>query len=175
MARVTQHTAAKDAPKACPQAKKGEVYYGWKTRMKGQRDGVFRCTVGRPPKASELTSSEYLSRVYEIQEEIAEATAESIDDFESMRDGWVEAIRELGDEQGEKFDNMPDGLQQGDTGQLLEERRDECEAWADELEAVTVNERDEDTYDPDDHEAYENDVAQDIAEAISECAGTGPG
>jgi hypothetical protein len=56
-------------------------------------------------------------------------------DIEELR-GFIDTIRELGEEQGEKFDNMPEGLQQGDTGQLLEERRDGCESWAGEIESA---------------------------------------
>ena len=58
------------------------------------------------------------------------ANAQSPEDFR----GVAEALRELGSEQQEKYDNMPEGLQQGDTGQMLEERASNCESWADEIE-----------------------------------------
>jgi hypothetical protein len=44
------------------------------------------------------------------------------DDLASRRDDIVSDLESVKDETDEKFNNMPDGLQQGDTGQLLEER-----------------------------------------------------
>ena len=58
------------------------------------------------------------------------ANAQSPEDFR----GVAEALRELGSEQQEKYDNMPGGLQQRDNGQMLEERASNCESWADEIE-----------------------------------------
>ncbi len=46
----------------------------------------------------------------------------------------AEEIRSLGQSEREKYDNMPEGLQQGETGQTLDERANNCESWADEVE-----------------------------------------
>ncbi len=48
----------------------------------------------------------------------------------------AQRLRDLADECTEKHDNMPEGLQQGDSGQLLEERADMCNSAADELDGI---------------------------------------
>jgi hypothetical protein len=52
-------------------------------------------------------------------------------------------MTDLGEQAQESFDNMPEGLQQGDTGQMLENRAQAChdaaatlEALADEFDAL---------------------------------------
>lgn len=133
----------KKALKDNPVAKKGESYYWWKPKV-GGRGGAKRYSKDRP-KPSQLTQSEFLSAVYSLQEEMAEAQADTADDLIGLRDGWVESIREIGQECQDKFDNMPDGLQQGDTGQTLEERAQAMEQWADDLEAVDLDDAPEPT------------------------------
>lgn len=118
----------KAARKDNPVAKKGESYYWWKP-MVGGRGGAKRFSKERP-KPSQLTQSEFLSRLYEEQESLDAAT-----DAEGMK-AVAEAIRELGEEQQGKYDNMPEGLQQGETGQLLEERAQGCQSWADEIDTA---------------------------------------
>ena len=95
------------------------------------------------PRPSQTTASEFLSALYAIQESMEDAEPTDADDFVSMRDAWAEEIRELGDQQTEKFDNMPPGLQDGDTGQLLQERADAMEQWAGEVESVEVDTEDD--------------------------------
>jgi hypothetical protein len=174
MARVKRVTARKDGPQACPQAKKGDVYYFWKHRMKGSRSGFFRCTVGRPPTRSETTLSDYRGQVYDIQDEIAASSAETVEEFDSLRDEWVERINDLCDEQRDKLDAMPEALQEGS---VVQERIDECDEWSSEVEAVTVDEPNREDY-PEEGDGYQGEyeeaLANAIAEAISECAGMGP-
>lgn len=166
MPKVTKTTARKDNPKACPQAKAGQVYYWWRTRMKGARSGITRCSL-TPPKPSQLTMSAYYAAVYELQEEIS---AFAVDDSDSAEDGianletqieeWAERAREIGSEQQEKLDNMPDGLQQGDVGMLLEERSQACETWADEIDALSEQLPDPAAYDGDDLDSFWEDCQQ---------------
>jgi hypothetical protein len=69
-------------------------------------------------------------------------------------------IRTLGEECQEKHDNMPEGLQQGDTGQLLETRAQECEGKAEELEsAARALDSFEEPEDEDDKEQAREDAA----------------
>ena len=56
------------------------------------------------------------------------------DNLEGERDSIVEDIRALGEEQSDKLSNMPDGLQQAPTGEMLQNRADACEDWASEIE-----------------------------------------
>ena len=79
--------------------------------------------------------------MYDIQDSISAALDDfrsggEADDLASALNDAAEQLRELGQECQDKFDNIPEGLQQGDTGQLLENRAQECEAKADELESA---------------------------------------
>lgn len=120
--------------------KVGDSYYWWKTRMKGQRDGRMHYSKTRP-RPSQLTMSEYLGTAYGIQEGIEDecqtvATKDDVNAFADTLRSAADEVRELGSAQEEKFNNMPDGLQQGDIGQLLEQRAQACETIADELESA---------------------------------------
>lgn len=48
----------------------------------------------------------------------------------------IESI--MGDQQ-DRLDNMPEGLQEGDVGQLIQERIDACEATMDELDNIDID------------------------------------
>jgi hypothetical protein len=80
------------------------------------------------PKRSELTQSEFLATVWDIEDRL-EALSDPAE-LESI----IEDIRQVGEEQTEKRDNMPEGLQDAPTGELLEQRADMCEDWANNLE-----------------------------------------
>lgn len=118
----------KSARKDNPVAKKGESYFWWKP-MVGGRGGAKRYSKERP-RPSQLTQSEFLSRFYDIEEQIAEA--KDPDTLEQI----AQDLSELGDETREKYDNMPDGLREGDTGQMLDERATGCDEWRGEIERV---------------------------------------
>jgi len=144
MAKVHE---VKHARKAIPSAgiKVGDPYFWWKF-MVGGRGGAKRVSKTYP-RRSQTTQSEFYAAVYDLEDRLADMKAENYettDDLKSDLEDIASEARALGEEQGEKFDNMPEGLRQGDTGQLLEERRDACEAWADELDAIEVEEVDED-------------------------------
>ncbi len=122
--------------------KKGESYYWWKFRFGGKH---YSKTA---PKQSQLTSSDFLSQVYSIEERLAEVS--NLEEAVSERDEVVEELRGLADEQEEKRSNMPEGLQDGPTGELLQGRYDSCNEFADELEAIDLDiEKDEDESDED--------------------------
>jgi hypothetical protein len=129
MARVHERKARKDYP--AQGIKKGDTYFTWKTRMT-----VGKSYVGRihrsltRPVLSQLTSSTWRIRLDAVSQSIAAA-----EDADGLR-AAAEELRELGNEQREKFDNMPEGLQQGDTGQTLEQQADDCESAADEIDAA---------------------------------------
>lgn len=108
--------------------KKGESYYWWKFRY----GGLHRSKT--PPKPSQLTQSEFLSTMYSIEETIQELSI--VDDLESSIEEIKGELENLRDETQDKFDNMPEGLQQGDTGQLLEGRVSSVEDMISELEQI---------------------------------------
>lgn len=139
------HTVQR-ARKAIPSAgiRKGDSYYWWKFRYGPKRVSKTY------PKPSQLTQSEFLSSMYDLQERIDQLDPESyVDDPESLRselEDIAAEIRGLGEEQASKRDNMPEQLQDSDVGVLLEERADGCESWADELESIDPDLPDHDDF-----------------------------
>jgi hypothetical protein len=90
-------------------------------------------------------------------------------------------IENLESETRDKFDNMPDSLQYGDTGQLLEGRADSLQEWIDELQGLDLEgepdraEIEEEVKEefgpkPDDatQEDYDSDIETLVEEKISE-------
>lgn len=117
--------------------KKGDSYYHWSFRHGGIRRSKTY------PKPSQLTQSEFLSAMYDLQEQLHEATTtfskasgikSDFDDFISSLQEIAEGVREQGEECSSRRDNMPEQLQDSDSGQLLESRSEQCEEIANELE-----------------------------------------
>ncbi len=125
MAKIQERKAAKDYP--ANGIKKGDTYFFVAIKTGPRSSRTIRSLVR--PKRYELTTSAFKGALWRIEDE----GFNEIDDPEGLR-GVAEEIRDLGGEQQESFDNMPEGLQQGDTGQLLEERATGCEEWADAIE-----------------------------------------
>src|SRR5688572_28613764 len=110
--------------------KAGSPYRWWKFRYSSK---FVRCMLDKcAPKPSQLISNPFQSALAGISEGIDEALGQARSQtdptiaIEAIRSA-AEELRSLGEEQQEKLDNMPEGLQQGDTGQLLENRANECE------------------------------------------------
>ncbi len=131
--------------------KSAASYYHW-TFKTGPRSSLKKFSKTRP-KPSQLTLSPFLSVLYELQENVTDG-AWSFDSLESQIEETASCLRELSEEAMQSFENMPEGLQQGDTGQLLEERADCCESAADELESLDPNSEEYDG-NPDDENAIE--------------------
>ena len=144
MARLHFVKKARKADKAAG-IKKGDSYYWWKF-MVGGRGGVKRKSKVKPRRSS-LTQSEFLAAMYDAEDDLAVVLAafESDGDFEELAtacESASEMVRQTGEDCQSKYDNMPDGLQQGDTGQLLEQRVQQADEIADELENAATNIRD---------------------------------
>lgn len=141
MAKVTLVAKARKSPGPCGKCgekiKAGDAYRWWKFRFGGKH---VRCvTMGCRPRPSDLTQSEFYGTLYSIQETIQDACTEArvSEDASALIEearSQAEELRGLGSEQEDKLSNMPEGLQQGDTGQLLQTRAEECQSKADELE-----------------------------------------
>lgn len=112
--------------------KKGESYYWW-AFMVGGRGGPKHYSK-TPPKRSQLTQSEFLGSLYDLEDAISDLTAD--DGLESAVSDIAQQFRDLGDEQEGKKENMPDALQDSETGQMLEQRKDRCHEIADELDGL---------------------------------------
>jgi hypothetical protein len=106
----------------------------WHWSMKTAYSSVKRKSKTRP-RASEMTLSDFWGQVYGLQEDMEDATAD-FDSIEDIKQDAANRIREIGEECREKFDNMPEGLQQGSSGELLEQRAESCESAADEIECL---------------------------------------
>ena len=142
--------AAKDYPEHG--IKKGESYYWWKFRFGGKHYSKT------PPKRSQLTQSDFLSQIYEIEDDIAIFECNNPEDLRSALDDFASRISGLGEECSDRLSNMPESLQQGSTGELLQNRADECELWASEVEAIDVPDF-ENTESPTDDEKAELESA----------------
>jgi hypothetical protein len=140
MPKVHHRKARKDYPDQ--HIKAGDMYYTWSLKTGPRSSRTYRQL--SPPRRSQLTTSGFLQQLYDLEDQLSVITAEDIVDLTSQVEDLASQIRELGEEEQGKYDNMPEGLQQGDTGMLLEERAQAMEAWADELEQVCSS-WDEDT------------------------------
>ena len=153
----------KKARKARPEhgIEVGDSYYYW-AFMQGGRGGPKHYSKTRPTR-SQLTQSDFLSQIYEMEDR--GFTAEDPDGLRDERDTLVSDLESLGDEQYDKFSNMPDVLQQGDTGQLLEQRQEACQNIASEFEGIDL--------DCDVEEGDEEGMQSWIADKVSELESVG--
>ena len=144
MPRVHTQKAGKDYPDIG--VKKGDTYYWWKFRYGGKRKSKSY------PKPQQLTQSDFLQQVYDINDEIGDL--EWSEDLQVSIDEIIERVTELRDEQEEKRSNMPEQLQEVGTGEMLQNRMDSLDEMIDELESV----------DPDIEEEEWHEIHDDINE-----------
>jgi len=151
MPKVTKVLSArKDVPHA--DIKVGDTYYWWKFRFGGKR---YSKTY---PKASELTQSNYLSQLYDIQDEINGMFAESVEDIEYFIEDIKERLESLKDETEESLNNMPESLQYSPTGELLQERIDSLDLAISEFESIDLD------FDEESDESLEDWISDKISE-----------
>ena len=129
--------------------KKGESYYWWKFK----RGGKYYSKTA--PRRSQLTQSAFYAAIFDIEDEIADAPAD--DGLAGIADDIASRLRELGDECQSNLDNMPEGLQQGSSGELLQERVSAMEQAADEIESLEFDEPNGDDFDLPEQEEGESD------------------
>jgi len=180
MPRVHHRKARKDYPASG--IKKGDMYYTWDLKTGPRSSITYRQLT--PPKPWQLTSSPFLQEYYRLQHAIENLVAESAEDLEAQMENLRGEIEALAEETREKFDNMPEGLQQGDIGQLLEERADGLDSWVSDLEGVDLDfsfeeEEPSQHHEPDAHAAWEERKEeaerQFVEDAIAEIQGFDPG
>lgn len=160
MARVLTRVARKDYPEAG--IKKGETYY--KVSLKTGPRSSRTLKSKTPFKRHQLTSSEYLQRVYLLADETIPAIS-CPDDLQSLKD----ELEEIKNELDEKLENMPEGLKQGPTGQTLEERMSECDDFISTLDQIDFEEEDAWDAENSDHETYEEYVNSVVEEIQGAC------
>ncbi len=160
MARVLTRVARKDYPEAG--IKKGETYY--KVSLKTGPRSSRTLKSKTPFKRHQLTSSDYLQRVYLLADETIPAISEPAD-IQGIKD----ELDELKTELEEKLENMPEGLREGPTGQTLQERIDECESFTSELDGIEFEEESDWDAEESDHETYADYVAAIVEEVQGSC------
>lgn len=131
---MAKATFVKAARKAVPSAgiNVGDSYYWWAFRYGGKHYSKT------PPKPSQLTQSNFLAQLYAIQEDQGDLPAD--DNLPSAVEDLVSRLNDLADECESNRENMPESLQDSETGQLLESRADACRSAADELEGLDLSE-----------------------------------
>lgn len=144
---------------------KGETYYAWGMMVGGR--GVQKKSK-TPPTRSQLTNSEFLGAMYDLEDGLSFDQVESPEDLEAVRDEIAGQLRDLGQEQTDKYDNMPDGLQQGDTGQLLEQRAEACENIASEFDDVDLVYSEPDDQELEDEIEDKDLTVEEVADRVEE-------
>lgn len=132
MPKVTSQVARKDYPDHG--IKKGDTYYKWEFRFGGaHKSKTF-------PRPSQLTQSK-MSGAYAAQEALEDALAAATcpNDITSALEACAEEIRSVAEEYEESLNNMPESLQEGPTGQDIQEKVDGLNEWADSFDDM-VNE-----------------------------------
>jgi hypothetical protein len=144
MPKVFRVESARKSPGKCSRCGEeiaaGSPYVWWQFRFRGKTVRCGKAECG--PKPADLTSSEYQKAIYALHDNYKFEGA-TLDDLESERDNAVSDIESLRDETQEKLDNMPEGLQQGNSGTLLQERVDALESAVSDLENVEFDELDD--------------------------------
>jgi hypothetical protein len=171
MPRINIVNKARKAQGTCGRCgakiKKGDPYKWWKFRFGGKRIRCANCVV----RGSELTQSkrgEILAQEEALEDAVSDFRSnEDFDAFESAIEDIINELDNLADDARSSFENMPEGLQQGDTGQMLEQRADSIDEFKDELESAKDNARSTwDSFESDDDEE-EDKTSKDDAEAKS--------
>ena len=127
MPRVKQVTARKDYPNFG--IVKGQKHYRWVLKTGPRSSREYRQE--KPPRRSQLTTSSFLSTIYDISDvSIAEVT--DPDDV----DGIIQEIEDAKNEVENSLDNMPESLKESDTGQMLQTRIDGCDEWSQAIESA---------------------------------------
>lgn len=156
----------KKARKERPQCgvKIGDSYYHWSFRL--GYGSTERCSKTYP-RASQLTMSDFWIEAHTLTETLEDSEPyESSEDLEAAKEGLLEGIDDLAATTQDKLDAMPDGLREGPTGEMLQERVDACEDWKNDIEGIDIPEADD----------FEDqaDFLQALADASTEMAGTAP-
>ena len=172
MAKVHHRKARKDYPDNG--ITKGDMYYYVSMKTGPRSSRVMRSLT--PFRRSQLTTSAFYGAMYDIEDAL-----ETVGDLEELN-SIIEDLEALTEETQCSFDNMPESLQQGDTGMMLEERVQGCESASEELREIAQRMEDYEEYeeyDPsDDAEELSNRVAEgedpeDVAAELAEEAMTG--
>jgi hypothetical protein len=159
MARQEQRSARKDYPEHG--IKKGDQY--WFAQIKtGPRSSRIIRSLKRIPQ-SQLTTSPFKSGWFAMQE-AWEASSKEADDIRAA----AQEMTDLGDQAQESFDNMPEGLQQGENGQEMERCIAQLDSAIEALDEAIEKLRDEDGCLTEDGHAEVQTSLETASEALEE-------
>lgn len=111
----------------------GDEYNNWGGRFLG---GIHHYCKYCKPKLSQLTSSEYLKSIYEIQEKVESYVIgrDTAEEYYQFVLEIIDELNEIKENLEEKMDNIPENLQFSETYSLLEERLSCVESVIEQLE-----------------------------------------
>lgn len=168
---MTKANFVKKARKDYPEhgIKRGDSYWWWQFRFSKH---VYKSL--KQPRKSQLTQSEHLSAIYEIEERIEDMQPVDIDT--GCIDEIIGDIETVRDTCQERLDNMPEQLQDSNSGSILQEYIEALENWQQELEGVDLY-IDEDSLQSeaeneweDEHREDEIQLAEDDKQRLNEIA-----
>lgn len=132
MARIERINKARKEQKCSKCGKTIEVGMPYLKATPYRQRPIVRCT-SCGLKSYETSGSEYVKNVGAIVEDWR-------DDYGlnyNTADEIATALEEIRDQQQDSLDNMPENLQYGDTGQMLQERIDALDSAIDELNSIS--------------------------------------
>ena len=96
--------------------KRGDPYYWWKLPF-GEK------TVSATyPARSQLTNSDYLGCVFDLEDQVYEIEVDNAEDFEAMLEEVTEVISDIQEQVQANYDNMAPMLHAAPNGRLLAQR-----------------------------------------------------
>lgn len=127
------------------------------------------------PRQSQLTNNSFKQELYSIQESIEDFSPEDPDDVGVFVEELISNLEELRDTCQESFDNIPEQLQEGNSGQILQERIENLDDVISNLENIDtefsseLDESEKDGMSQEEWERQEEDEREEwIADKIGE-------
>lgn len=143
--------------------KKGESYWWWQFAYSPKSYSK------EAPKQSQLTRSAFKVQMYDIGDRIS-AVGTECDDFEGEVSDIVDELQGLRDECEEKLQNMPEQLQESNSGEILQGRMDSLEEMISELEEIDCS-IDTDKEEGETEEEYQDRIEERKQEIVDEIQG----
>lgn len=127
------------------------------------------------PRQSQLTNNSFKQELYSIQESVEDFSPEDPDEVGEFVEELISDLEELRDTCQESFDNIPEQLQEGDSGQILQERIENLDDVISNLENIDtefsseLDESEKDGMSQEEWERQEEDEREEwIADKIGE-------
>ena len=127
------------------------------------------------PRKSQLTNNPFKQELYAIQESVEDFSTEDPDEVGEFVEELISNLEELRDTCQESFDNTPEQLQEGNSGQILQERIENLDDVISNLENIDtefsseLDESEKDGMSQEEWERQEEDEREEwIADKIGE-------